>query len=129
MESWCIIFVGNQLFLQTKLTVKTVSEPIIFPRYTEPSVRRPPYYQILQVGVGLRRKLRSTFFRSERSKAYSERAGKGNWVGDWTNWVGDWTKVRSARQSARRSRIEGWKSIHTSGCKHLSRIHFCNQAL
>ena len=84
---------------------------------TEPSARSPPYYQILQVGIGMRRKLRSTFFLSEGSKAYAERAGKGNWVGDWT-------KVRCARQSARRSRIEGWKSIHTSGCKHLSRITF-----
>ena len=33
IESWCIVFVGNQFF-SDKITLKTVSELFIFPRYT-----------------------------------------------------------------------------------------------
>lgn len=50
----------------------------------------------------MRRKLRSTFLRTERLNAYTERAGKGDWVGDWT-------MVRCACQSVCLSCIGGMK--------------------
>ena len=39
MESWCIVFVGNQSFSH-RISIKKASKPLIFPRYEKFSVLR-----------------------------------------------------------------------------------------